>query len=554
MPGFSKPDKHSLAFLNAVQFLGALNDNIYKLAVIFFIIRLEGAQNANYILSAAGAVFVIPFLLFSSAAGILADRMSKSRFIIGVKASEIVIMIFALFAFAFKIKLGSYALLFLLATQSAVFGPSKYGIIPELVPKTRVSKANGLITSFTYLAIIFGTFLASFITEITDYNFLVVGGVCLVAAIVGFLCSFGIKYTPPVGSKKRVNLLFVREIYRTLKACSNKKHLLVVISASAYFLFIAAFTQLNIIPFAIESLGLTEVAGGYLFLTTALGIAFGAFVAGRVSKKQIEIGLSCLAGFVISLTFFALALFQSSVIFAAIALVTLGFFGGNFVVPLDAFIQLFSPEENRGHVIAATNFLSFLGVLIASFAIIFLNQVVGLKGAVSFGVIGVITLGFTIFMSMRLFDHVMTYTSRRFGMRLARVKTSDQGIIQKSSNPVLILQEASPYKAFLLSGAVPNIKWLVPKEHLKKFPSLLYSVHSIQKHDHLEDLLNQEADHLEGEEVPCIYLKKRLPAKVKSGFSLADFFRTSHCQPIDVTFEKSPKKKTLTISFQKNIK
>jgi len=550
IPGFSKPDKQSLSYLNAVQFFGALNDNIYKLAVIFFIIRLEGTENANYILSAAGAIFVIPFLLFSSAAGILSDRLSKSRFIIAIKSSEIVIMLFALFAFALKIKIGSYILLFLLSTQSAIFGPAKYSIIPELVPKTRVSKANGLITSFTYLAIIAGTFLASFLTEVTDYNFLVVGSFCLAIAILGFVCSFGIKYTPPTaGIKKKLNPLFVREIYRTLKECSSKKHLLVVIFSSAYFLFIGAFTQLNIIPFAIESLGLTEVAGGYLFLTTALGIALGSFIAGRASKKRIEIGLSCLAGFVISLAFFALAAFQHSVIFAAISLFILGMFGGNFVVPLDAYIQLFSAKESRSHVIAATNFLSFLGVLIASSAILLLNQVLGLKGAMSFGVVGVITLVYTLFMSMRLFDHLISYTARRFGLRLRKVKVTNHTLALKSNRPILILEDASLYKAFLLSGVIPNIKWLVPKQRAKLFPSLLYSVHAIQKKDHLDELLTESIT--QKDEVPCLYLKKRLPAKQKSGFSLSQFFKTTHSEPIHVTFKKSSEKKLLTISFQK---
>lgn len=436
--------------------------------------------------------------------------------------------------------------------QSAVFGPSKYGIIPELVPKGRISKANGLITSFTYLAIIGGTFFASFLTEITNYNFLVVGAFCLGVALIGFLCSFGIKYTPPKGGKKKMHLFFVREIFRTLSGCRDKKHLLVVISGSAYFLFVGAFTQLNIIPFAIVGLGLNEIAGGYLFLSTALGIALGSIVAGRASKKQIEVGLSCLGGFVVAFMFFSLSFFKHSLIATVSALLALGFFGGLFIVPLDAFIQVFSPEENRGRVIAATNFLSFLGVLIAAFAIFFLNQFIGLNAATSFAVIGIITLLFVLFMSMRLFDHLIAYTSRKLGLRLAKVITSDQGLIQKAGDPVLILEEATAFKAFLLSGVIPNIKWLVPKDHAKKFPSLLYSVQVIAKQKNLEDFLAKESNLIEGEEIACIYLRKRLPPKEKKAFSFAKFFGASRFTPIHITFEKSPNKKNLLIRFQKN--
>jgi len=286
-PGFSNPEKYSLGFLNSAQFCGALNDNIYKLVLIFYLIQLKGPEYANTILSMAGAIFVIPFLLFSSAAGILADKFSKNRMVIVVKVTEILIMLLAIAAFAFKITWGVYVLLFLLSTQSAFFSPPKYGIIPELVPKNKVSKANGLITSCTYLAIIFGTFLASFLTEFTGRNYVLVGVFCLFVAIIGFLSSYGIKHTDSKGSEKRVDILFFREIFRTLKASRDQKHLLICIFGGAFFLFVGAFTQLNIIPFAIDSLGLSAVAGGYLFLTTALGIAFGAWCAGQVSRKHL---------------------------------------------------------------------------------------------------------------------------------------------------------------------------------------------------------------------------------------------------------------------------
>ena len=218
---FRKPppqgfQRHSLGFLNIAQFLGVVNDNLFKLILVFMLIQAQGEKEANTILSLAGAVFVIPFLLFSSSAGVLADRYSKQRILRYIKAVEIVILVLALPAFAFKSGLAGYSLLFLLAALHAVFGPSKYGIIPELVSKESIPKANGLITSFTYLGIIIGTFFASFMTEITNYNFLLVVSFSLILAIMGFIASFGVRYTPPQGSKKRFNPYFIREIFKTL--------------------------------------------------------------------------------------------------------------------------------------------------------------------------------------------------------------------------------------------------------------------------------------------------------------------------------------------------
>src|SRR5205807_1874922 len=103
-----------------------------------------------------------------------------------------------------KITWAPYVLLFILSTHSATFGPSKYGIIPEIVPKDKISRANGLITSFTYLAIILGTFLASFITDITNRNFILVGGFCLLIAIAGLITALRIQYTPARGISKSI--------------------------------------------------------------------------------------------------------------------------------------------------------------------------------------------------------------------------------------------------------------------------------------------------------------------------------------------------------------
>lgn len=366
LPGFSRPDKHSLHFLNIAQFMGALNDNIFKLVIAYLIIDIQGTEHASIILAKIGATYVIPFLLFSSTAGVLADRFSKQRLMILLKGIEMGTMVLAMIAFGYKSVWGSYLLLFLLSIHSAMFGPPKYAIITELVPKEKVSSANGLITSFTYLAIIIGTFLASFLTEVTDRDYVIVAAFCLLIAIIGFLSTFGIRKTPAQGSDKKLNFLFFKEIYSTLVFCYSRKHLLVAVFGSAYFLFIGAFIQLNIIPYAIFSLNLSEVSGGYLFLSTAFGIALGAFIGGKVSKKRVELGLSCFAGIVISLCLFFLYLFSNQLILVIILLVLLGIFGGLFIVPFDSFIQIFSPNEKRGQIIAANNFLSFCGVLLAS--------------------------------------------------------------------------------------------------------------------------------------------------------------------------------------------
>lgn len=407
----------SFAALNAAQFLGALNDNIYKLLVIFFLLSILGLDKANQILAAAGALYVIPFLLFSSAAGILADRFSKQKLILVLKGVEILTMLLAFLAFYTKSPWGCYSLLFLLATHSALFGPSKYGILPEIVEKEELTRANSQLVGLTYLAIIIGTFLASFLTEKTQGNFIIATSFCLLFSIFGFISALAIRKTPAQKSPKKMSIFFVQEIMQTLKECRKIPLLLPSLFGSAYFLFIGAFTQLNIIPFAIQSLHLSEYMGGYLFLLTALGIAGGSLVAGKFFKHKMSLSTSCVSGAVLSLLFFAISTFNSFLYPTMIFLVLLGIFGGVFVIAFDTFIQIHSPDGKRGQTIAAANFFSFLGVLIASFCLYIFGNLLGLSAASGFFCVGVITLISTAFLTLQTLEVFFPFLAKKISQK-----------------------------------------------------------------------------------------------------------------------------------------
>lgn len=401
----------SFTYLNVTQFLGALNDNIYKLLIVYFFIQLEGIEYSHQILATTGATFVIPFLLFSAISGTLADRVSKRDVIIFTKILELVIMGLAVWAFAFESKWGSYIILFLLATQSAIFGPSKYGIVPELVSTEKISKANGLMTSFTFLAIILGTFLASFLIEITGRNFIISAIFCTFIAIVGLVTSFGIEPTPPSGCEKKFQFFFLREIYQTLKLAKQEVSLLPAMFGSAYFLFVGAFTQMNIIPFAVQSLGLSDIQGGYLFFLTALGIGTGSLIAGKLSGRIVELGLVPIGAFGITISAFMLDAFSTHLFFVICFVTLIGVFGGIFEIPLDSYIQVASPRQSRGQMVAATNFLSFTGVLVASGLIYFNSEVFGIESDEGFSLIGLLTGMVAIGYTIKFFDYLTRFIS-----------------------------------------------------------------------------------------------------------------------------------------------
>lgn len=401
----------SFTYLNTTQFLGALNDNIYKLLVIYFFIELEGIENSHHILAITGAIFVLPFLLFSATSGTMADRFSKRNIIVFTKTLEFLTLGLGVLAFYYESKTGSYIVLFLMATLSAIFGPSKYGILPELVSTDKISKANGLMTSFTFLAIILGTFTASFLVEISNRHFIFAALFSTFMAFIAMVASFCIEYTPPAGSSKRLNFFFLTEIASTLKQASQFPSLLTAIFGSAFFLFLGAFIQLNTIPYAVQSLHLTDVQGGYLFLLAAIGIGTGSILAGKISGKTVELGLAPLAGIGVATCCYLLDLFSDNLFGVIPLIILLGLFGGMYQIPMDSYIQVASPNTSRGQIVAATNFLSFFGVLCASGMLYMVSEVLGLKADKGFTIVGSITLAVTAVIGFQYFDYLTRFVA-----------------------------------------------------------------------------------------------------------------------------------------------
>jgi len=472
--------RSNLWFLNFAQIGAVVNDNIYKLVMVFILIELFGPPSASKVLSAAGAIYVIPFLLFSSAAGILADRHSKKWIITLLKIAEVGIFAISLLAVAFSnTSIGPavlYILLFCLATHSAVFGPSKYSIIPELVSIENIPKANGLITSCTYLAIIIGTFLASFLSEVFNRHYIDVMLVCLVIALLGLGSALCIRTTPRQGSTRKINVFFLREIYITLRGCRSQPHLLVVLASSSYFLFIGSYTQLNIIPYTLQGLHMSEIYGGYLFLCTALGIAIGSFYIGKTLKKPVNLWIPFASAIALSFFFLILAMFSGVLSIVILFLVLLGFAGGMFVVPLDSFVQLTCSNETRGQVIAAGNFLGFCGVLISSFLLYFLSNTLGISAMTGFAVMGLLTFLWSIFIFLRFSDFTLPVAVKTFLNPSLNLELADISLLDAHSLTPLVLLDGSFRKCGLISAVAPHYHFLfLEKKNL--FLPFLYSFH-----------------------------------------------------------------------------
>lgn len=509
---------HSIYFLNITQFLGALNDNIVKYLIVFFLIQVQGISNTNTILLWVGVIYVTPFLIFSPLAGLLADLFSKQRLIVLLKVSEIFITLFGFFTFLWSNTIACYIFLFLLSIHSSIFSPAKYSIIPELVPASSIPKANGIISAFTYLAIILGTFLASFITQITGYNFILCALIPLMIAGLGLIASLKISLTH--SSKQRdkntFRSLFFSEIWKTLQMCRKKEHLISVMLSNAFFLFIGAFFQLNIIPFSIQSLHLSSVGGGYLFLVTALGIALGAFIAGKFLQNQIEIGLSYLALFGLSIFCIILPFAVFSYIFIVILLFLIGFSGGLFIVPLDSFIQTHSPEEHLGKVAASLNFLSFFGVFIAPILLYLFNNSLGFTAASSFLIIGVIIAIIATTMIFQSLREVLRFLGKLFFSKHPNFPSIPTNI------PACYIIYPLSWKSILfLLSKVPDVQLYLVERNFSLFHLIIPKNHvvewedtpSMRSHDLYNKVKNKRGRH------QCLLIPKNKPLIIQTQYT-----------------------------------
>ena len=454
----------SFGWLNATQFLGALNDNIFKLLIIIFLISDKGAGSASNVTATAGAIFVVPFLLLTAFAGKLSDKFSKRNIVISVKIAEAAIMALGCVAFWVGNQALLYGILFLMAAQSAIFAPAKYGIVPELVGKEELSKANGLLEACTYLAIIIGTALGPIMAQVIGENYIVLGSICILVAGIGLATSLKIERTKAFGVEIKPNILFVKEIWDTLKKINGNKELMMAVVGSAYFLLIGGFIYTNLIPYGISHLGLDEKQSVYLFLVAAIGIGLGSLLAGKLSGRNVEFGIVPLGAIGLTVSSAGLS-FTAGMLIPSIILVTImGVSCGLFIVPIHAFIQFASPAKDRGKILAASGFLGWVGVLIASLTIYYLGTELEMSAASIFMVLGLMTLVPTIITICLLPDFLVRFIAVILAKLFYRLKVYGLENIPVEKGALIISNHVSWVDAILLSATLQRrIRFIMDK-------------------------------------------------------------------------------------------
>ena len=366
------------------QFLGALNDNLVKNAlVILFAFRMSGAVfSENTLVNLSTGLLTLPFFLFSATAGQIADKFDKARIIRVVKLCEIGIMLLG----AAGLRLHSVPLLlavvFLLGTHSAFFGPVKYSILPQHLHADELVGGNALVQMGTFAAILLGTMLGGTLVKLGGEA--AVAATALALAGAGWVSSRGVPPAPAPATDLRLDWHPVRETLRIVGFARESRTVFLSILGISWFWFYGALFLAQFPGLTRHVLGGDEWVATLLLVIFSVGVGLGCMLCERLSGRTVELGLVPFGS--IGLSLFAADLFFATrglepagapvgplTLFAGLHhwrvladLLLIGAFGGFFIVPLQALVQQRSEPSRRSRIIAANNILSAAFMVLAA--------------------------------------------------------------------------------------------------------------------------------------------------------------------------------------------
>jgi acyl-[acyl-carrier-protein]-phospholipid O-acyltransferase / long-chain-fatty-acid--[acyl-carrier-protein] ligase len=355
------------------QFCGALNDNLFKNALIIQVAYLnrESSSEVEIIVTIATAIFILPYFIFSATAGQLADKFEKSKLIRVLKLWEIVVMILAAISFGLGgIPLG-LIVLFLLGVQATFFGPVKYGILPDLVGEDDLVSGNAVIEAGTFLAILIGT-IAGGLMILMNHGALIVSLTLLAISVGGWAASLFIPRDGSAVPGLRINPNIAAETWKELRHANANPVVRWTILGNSWFWLVAVAMVSQFPNYAKDVLGAGNEVVTFFLTVNSVGIGAGSMLAGRLlvgrlTAKLVPVSALIMAVFAFDLwwtggspatsDYIELAAFLASpshwrITFDLFA-VALG--AGLFVVPLYAIMQARSEVSHRSRIVAANN-------------------------------------------------------------------------------------------------------------------------------------------------------------------------------------------------------
>ncbi|TLX55877.1 glycerol acyltransferase [Stutzerimonas nosocomialis] len=455
------------------QLSGAFNDNLFKQALILAILYRIGVQaDTSLLINLCALLFILPFFLFSALGGQLGEKYAKERLIRAIKAGEILIMV----AGGLGILLGNLPLLlvvlFCMGTQSALFGPVKYSVLPKLLEEHELVGGNALVEMGTFLAILAGTITAGVMMASESYAALVAGSVVLVA-VFGYLASRGVPATGASLPSLRLDWNLFRQTWVILRmGLGQRPSVSRSLVGNSWFWFVGATYLTQIPAYSRDLLHGDETVVTLILTVFSVGIALGSLLCERLSGHKVEIGLVPFGS--IGLTLFGLLLWWSSGDFPQgavphdwlallgigqawwilAAVLGIGVFGGFYIVPLYALIQSRTAEQERARVIAANNILNALFMVVSALIAIFFLSLVQLSIPQLFLVVSLMNVAVSAYIFSIVPEFGMRFLVWLLGHSMYRVRQQGLEAIPEEGPVVLVCNHVSYVDALLIAGAV----------------------------------------------------------------------------------------------------
>ena len=457
----------------ATQFLGAFNDNIFRNGLII-LITFQGVNvlgmNASQIANVAGALFILPFFLFSAPAGQLADKYEKSRLIRIVKTLEIGLMVLAALAFMSKSFVALLFVLFLMGCQSTLFGPVKYAYLPQQLATNDLIGGNALVEFGTYTAIILGLIVGGLAVAIDRTNQFVIAASLIGVAILGYLASRSIPVTKATDPALKINCNAWSETWRIVKFAKREKSVFLSILGISWFWFFGSAMTLQIPAYTLDILNGSETITTALLASFALGVGAGSLLCERMSGRRIELGLVPFGS--IGMSLFAIDLYFAQPEMHAIPVSTiaeflarsgswrvladmalLGAFAGFYSVPLFAMMQQRADRQYLSRIIAANNILN-AAFMVAAAALALLTLNAGLSIPQLFLLLAVLNAVVAAYIYTLLPEFLIRFVAWILINLLYRIRTTGSDSVPADGPAVLVCNHVSFIDALIVGGSI----------------------------------------------------------------------------------------------------
>ncbi|MCZ4314738.1 MFS transporter [Comamonadaceae bacterium G21597-S1] len=472
------------------QFCGAANDNLFKFALTVMVtyqlsVGWLPAAMAGLVI---GALFILPFLLFSATSGQLTDKMDKAQVIRLVKNLEIGIMLAAAYGFLAHNVPVLLGCIFLMGLHSTLFGPVKYALLPQVLSERELTGGNGMVEMGTFVAILMGNVAGGLLVAMPQVGHAAVALACVLLAVVGRVLAQYVPAAPATDPGLRINWNPITETWRNLKLASGNQVVFRSLLGISWMWFFGAVFLSQFPSFAKEVLHGNEHVASLLLVVFSLGIGLGSLLCEVLSRRHVEIGLVPLGA--IGMSVFAIDLYAASNslpasgimgvsaflaqpahwrIIADLALLSL--FAGLYSVPMYALIQLRSQPTHRARIIAANNILNALfmiassliagALLSADFTVPQVFLFVGLANAVV-----------ALYIFLLVPEYLLRFVAWVLSRCMYRFRVTGDDNIPTTGAAVLVCNHVSLVDAVLLLAASPRPIHFVMDHQIFKVPVL----------------------------------------------------------------------------------